>query len=252
MLTMSQKIKKFFKRTLLTAIILSSVYLLLLIYPEMMFKYSITYKHVKVYSGRDIDNNINAVIDDAITRIKKSELYDSSTQFKIYICNDLWRFGMFTQGNSLAAGVAQYHLNNAIYFRPCDIKNNRIIPPKEWYFAKNPFTFSDRPLSYYFAHEMTHKMQSIYTGRFDFSKPTWLTEGYADYVAKAGNFDFEENLKLWHNNAPELDPTKGLYRLYHLKIAYLLDKQRKSIKDIYNNIPNDKNLTDEIWKLKTE
>ena len=95
-------------------------------------------------------------------------------------------------------------------------------------------------------------MQSYYTGRGHWNYPTWLTEGYADYIGKGGNFNYNENLKLWHNNAPELDPTKGLYRLYHLKIAYLLDKQHKSIKGIYKNIPNDKILTEEIWKQKTD
>lgn len=249
---MKKRIRSILKKVTLLILSISIIYLLILLYPNFLFAYSTTYKQVTVYSDKVIDNNINVVIDDALTRIKKSELYDSSILFQIYICNDLWRFAIFTQGNKFAGAVTQYHLNNAIYFRPCDIKNNKIVPPKEWYFAENPFTFSDRPLSYYFAHEMTHKMQSIYTGRFDFSNPTWLTEGYADYIGKNGNFDFNENLKLWHNNKPELDPTKGLYRLYHLKIAYLLDKQHKSIKDIYKNIPNDKSLTEEIWTQKMD
>ncbi|MBL7809589.1 MAG: hypothetical protein JNN28_17345 [Saprospiraceae bacterium] len=247
---MRNKVKTNLKRASVSLLGLAIIYFLVLLHPNFLFAHSITYKQVTVYSDRDIDNYINAIIEDALTRIKKSELYDSSIHFKVYICNDLWRFGIFTQGNKYAGAVTHYHLTGNIFFRPCDIENNKIVPPKEWYFAENPFTFSDRPLSYYFAHEMTHKLQSDFTGCYDFSNPTWLTEGYADYIGKDGNFNFNENLKLWHNNAPELDPTKGLYRLYHLKIAYLLDKQKKSIKDIYRNIPNDKSLTEEIWELK--
>ncbi len=93
---------------------------------------------------------------------------------------------------------------------------------------------------------MTHKLEANYTGAFDFSQPTWLTEGYADYIGKSGNFDFNENLKLLHSNAPELDPRLGLYRYYHLKVAYLLDKKGMTIKEVYNNIPAETSLNSEI------
>lgn len=249
---MKRRIRSLLKKVSILILSTSIVYLLILLYPNFLFDYSTTYKQITVYSDRVIDNKINAIIDDALTRISKSELYDSTFHFDIYICNDLWRYWIFTQGKTNAGAVAQYDLTRNIFFRPCNIAENKIIPAKNWYFANNEIAFEDRPLSYFFAHEITHILQSYYTGRGHWNYPTWLTEGYADYIGKGGNFNYNENLKLWHNNAPELDPTKGLYRLYHLKIAYLLDKQHKSIKDIYKNIPNDKSLTEEIWTQKMD
>ena len=54
----------------------------------------------------------------------------------------------------------------------------------------------------------------------------WQVEGYADYVAKAGAFDFEKTLAAFKAGTRELDPKRsGLYLRYHLLVAYLLDHQ---------------------------
>lgn len=228
---------------------LGLTYLALLICPSILFAHKIDYNNCTIYSDNKIDDSIKFVIDDAVKRVSKSDLYDSKIHFNIFICNKLWRFGIFTQGNEYAGAVTHYHLTGNIFFRPSDIPNNKIIPPASWSTAKHPFGFSDRPLSYYFAHEMTHKLEANYTGAFDFSQPTWLTEGYADYIGKAGNFDFNENLKLLNDKAPELDPKNGLYRYYHLKVAYLLDKKGLTIKEVYNNTPDEATLNSEILNL---
>lgn len=241
--------KRIFKITSLSFVTLGFAYLALLIYPSILFAHKIVYDNCTIYSDCRIDDNIKFVIDDAIKRVSKSELYDNNIHFNIYICNKLWRLDFFTQGNSYAGAVTHYHLTGNIFFRPCDIPNNKIIPPDSWLTTKHPFSFSDRPLSYYFAHEMTHKLEANYTGALNFSQPTWLTEGYADYIGKSGNFDFYENLKLLHDNAPELDPKLGLYRYYHLRVAYLLDKKGLTIKDVYKNTPDEAKLNSEILNL---
>ncbi|MBL7791837.1 MAG: hypothetical protein JNK77_05925 [Saprospiraceae bacterium] len=246
---MKNKLVKALKKTALGVLVFGMPYLCIMLFPGLLFAHKIEYRQCIVYSDKKIDSEIIEIIDSSLTRMSKSELYDTSQQFRLFICNDLRRFWIFTQGSALAGAVAQYNFTRDIFFRPCDIPNNKIIPPKEWYFADNPFTFKDRPLTYYFAHEMTHVMQSRYTGRGSWKYPTWLTEGYADYIGKGENFNFQENLRLWHSHAPELDPSKGLYRLYHLKVCYLLDHKGASIKDIYQNIPNDTILTDEVWNL---
>lgn len=240
---------KIAKRISLSLLVLGFIYLGLLLYPSILFANKIDYKQCSVYCDKPIDNNITNIIDDAIKRISKSELYDSTFHFDIYICNDLWRYWIFTQGKTNAGAVAQYDLTRNIYFRPCNIAENKIIPAKSWYFANNNLVFYDRPLSYFFAHEITHIMQSYYTGRGHWNYPTWLTEGYADYIGKGGNFDFNENLKLQRNNAPELDPTKGLYRCYHLKVAYLMDSTKLTIKQIYKQTPNEKDIDEQIAKI---
>ena len=54
----------------------------------------------------------------------------------------------------------------------------------------------------------------------------WQVEGYADYVGKAGAFDFEKTLAAFRAGTRELDPKRsGLYLRYHLLVAYLLDHE---------------------------
>jgi hypothetical protein len=236
---------KSLKITSLTLLTLILLYFALLFYPNPLFAYHVNYHHCAVYSDQPIDGNIKNIIDDVTLRLSKSELYDSGIHFQIFICNEQWRFMLLNQGNKKSTGITETHLTRHIYFRQCDIANNKIIPR-----AGAKFTYTDRPLAYYFAHEMTHVLQSHYTGRFSLKKtPAWLQEGYADYIGKSGNFDFDENLKLLRQNAPELDPKQGLYSYYQLLVTYLLDKKKLSIKSLYQNIPKENEIKNKILRL---
>lgn len=225
------------------------LYLFLQLFPNLLFAYQLSYKNCTVYSDRPIHQNIENIINEANRRVSKAEIYQPGQTFKIFICNDLWRLSFFTQGAVNAGAAVQYNFTRYTFFRPIDIANNQIIPAENWYFKDDSSAFADRPLSYYLAHEMMHVMQSRYFGRGDWKYPTWLTEGYADYIAKDGQFDFEENLGLLHQNASELHPDYGLYRYYHLLVAYLLDIKKKEILEIYANPPNEKELKKEVLRL---
>ena len=53
---------------------------------------------------------------------------------------------------------------------------------------------------------------------------TWQREGYADYVGKAGSFDFEATLHDFKAKTRALEPARsGLDLRYHLLVAELLD-----------------------------
>ncbi len=61
----------------------------------------------------------------------------------------------------------------------------------------------------------------------------WRQDGYADYVAKGGAFDFAGRLRGFREGDPELDPQRsGLYLRYHLLVAYLLDQRGISVSDL--------------------
>ncbi len=249
MLKVNRKVLMGYKRLKYSFYIIAMMYLSVMLYPNLLFSYNIQYMQIIVHSDREIDTNIYVVVNEALKKVQESDLYDNNIEFRIYICNDLWRFGIFTLGNTMAGGIAHYNFTRDIYIRPCDIKQNKIIPSHEWYFAKNAKAFADRPHSYYFAHEMTHILQSHYTGRKSWSYPIWLTEGYADYIAKGDQFDFNDNVRLWHDLAPELNPKNGLYRLYHLKVGYLLDCKNQSVQEIYLDIPDEEEVTQAMWQL---
>jgi hypothetical protein len=71
-----------------------------------------------------------------------------------------------------------------------------------------------------------------------FQVPAWLIEGHADYVAKAGAFDFEENRRLLREGDFRLDPARsGLYRSYHLMVAMLIERDGYTIRRLFSEPP---------------
>lgn len=85
----------------------------------------------------------------------------------------------------------------------------------------------ERTLTYFIAHEVTHALLAKHLGRLGYLRlPTWINEGYADYLAKAGAFDYERELRQYRQGASDLDPAKSrLYNRYHLAVSYWLDKR---------------------------
>lgn len=204
--------------------------------PELVFSYHMRYGQFSVWSDQNIEPNINFVLDDALQRINKSQLYDRSQLFNIFFCNNQWKLALFSlRFSGKMAGAAETVLTNNIYIRESDIHNNQIIPP-----SRKMLDPKDRPLSYFIAHEATHVMQARKYGRFLILRPTWIREGYADYVAKGNSFDFKENLRLLRLGDTRLDPERsGLYRKYNLEVAWLLDYQGWTTDKLHLNPPRE-------------
>jgi hypothetical protein len=92
--------------------------------------------------------------------------------------------------------------------------------------------------------EITHADESRRFGRTMILRyPEWLLEGYADYVGKGGDFDFDANRRQFIAGARELDRARsGLYRGYHLRVAYLLDKKGWTLEQVFDRPPGDGEL----------
>ncbi len=224
-------------------VLIAALYIGALAYPQPAFAYHATYRQFEVWSDRPIDGAISGVLDDATRRLKTSELYTPDQAFRIFFCNSTWRFGLYALFQTSAGGMV-YPLTANVYLRASDIARNRILSPHI-----GPIADAEhRPLSYFIAHESTHVMQSRAFGRwFGLRYPTWLNEGYADYVGKGGDFDFDENLGLLKADDPALDYARSrLYRGYQLAVAWLLDKQGMSIRAVYANPPTEADLLDAL------
>jgi hypothetical protein len=206
-----------------------------------MFRYHMTYKNFDVRADRPIEPEIAAVLDDAIRRLSTSVLYDSGQKFRIYFCNSTWRLWLYDGiFDSKLGGTADTLFFRNIYIRPSDIPANAIRSPRPGPIADA----AQRPLSYFVAHEATHVMESRQFGRLMvFRFPVWLNEGYADYIGKGGDFDFEANRKLLAEDDARLDYRRSnLYRRYHLEVALLLDKMVLTIMQVYADTPRETDL----------
>jgi hypothetical protein len=214
-------------------------YLGMVAFPPLMFSNHITYQNYEVWSDRTIPPQVNQVLDDATRRLHTSALYKTNQKLNIFFCNDSWRLWIHAFDDQSAANTDVWLTHN-IYVRESDIATNRFYAPD----SKPIPDLLHRPLSYVIAHEGTHVIEFLQFDRpLKLKYPHWLIEGYADYVAKAGDFDFDENRELLKIDSPLLDLQRsGLYRRFHLEVAYLIDKKGLTAKQIFANPPQEKDL----------
>ncbi|WP_149590030.1 hypothetical protein [Tabrizicola flagellatus] len=190
----------------------------LTLWPAPLFPYEARRGDIVLRSDRPLSAGISAVLADVERRIATSDL-PAAGPYRVYLCNETWKLHLF--GRTLSAGfggITDVWLTANIFIRPADIDRNAVIPPPTW-----RFSLEDRPLSYFIAQEITHVQQVAALGRWRYARtPDWLVEGYADHVAKAGEFDAVANLRMLRDGAGELDPRLGLYRRYQLAVEAAL------------------------------
>jgi hypothetical protein len=163
-------------------------------------------------SDQPIPAGVSAVLADVERRIATSDL-PAAEPFRVYLCNATWKLHLFGRTWSAGfGGITDVRLAGSIFIRPADIDRNAVIPPPTW-----RFSLADRPLSYFIAHEITHVQRVAALGHWCYARtPDRLIEGYADLVARAGDFDTAANLRMLRDGASELDPGLGLCRRHQL------------------------------------
>ena len=208
---------------------------ILLVYPNPLFAHEMTYGQYEVRSDRLIDPAITQVLDDVTARLRQSDLYSPQSKFRIYICNEAWRLWFYSR-NAAVGGVADTAVTRNIYIREANIALNTVISPTGGALADADI----RTLSYFVAHEAAHIMQSRAYGRaLDLRYPSWLVEGHADLIAKAGAFDLEENRRQLRSDDYLLTVESGLYRRYHLMVASLMSEHGRTMNDLFADPPSE-------------
>ena len=225
-------------------------YLGLLLYPNFLFANHHSFKNFDVYSDQRIPHEIDIVLEDALVRVKKSELYESNDRFSIYFCNAAWRLTLLTR-NPNVGGLVNQGLSNNVFIRESEIEKNKIVSPTE---GEEIALVDERPLSYFLAHEITHSLQTKIERFIHITTPKYIVEGYADYIGKGSSFNYKKYMKDFKNNHITMNPSSGLYNKYHLMIAYLMDVQgmsfreiaesKRSLQEIENELKNDNTTND--------
>lgn len=229
--------------------LLAIAYVLFTAFPKPMFAYRAVYQNYHVWSDRPIPGEIARVLDDVTARLRTSAVHDRALPVEIFFCNEDWRLWLYGRSFSgRMGGAADVWLTRQVFIRASDIAANTIRSPGAGPIADA----AQRPLSYFIAHEITHSDVSRKFGRTVMLRyPEWLLEGYADYVGKGGDFDFDENRALFKAGAPQLDRRRsGLYRGFHLKVAYLLDRKGWTLEQVFANPPAEGELDARLRALR--
>jgi hypothetical protein len=196
----------------------------LLLHPQPLFAFSARDVAIVLHAREPLPPEVRGVLADARRRVEASPFYDPRATYDAFLCDDVQTFTAFTLWNRGAGAVSQWDLTGNIFLRPSHVERNRLVG------RSGNETPGERTLSYFIAHEVTHTMLARRIGRLHYARlQRWQVEGYADYVGKAGEFDFEKTLAAFRAGTRELDPKRsGLYLRYHLLVSYLLDHEGMS------------------------
>jgi hypothetical protein len=176
---MKKIIKRIFAWTLLSGIVTISGTLTIVLFPEPLFAHQLEHGNFKVYSDKPIDKSIEGVLDNALTRVKKSELFDPE-----------YRFDVFLSHNTLFGRIDDKLLGRGPSARATD--NNVVVkvaidPVRNVAFS-NIYEDCEADLTWLISHEMMHCLQENRYGKWTFNpfKPPvfWKLEGYPEYISR--------------------------------------------------------------------
>jgi hypothetical protein len=232
---------KAIKRTIQISISsLLAVFLMLFLFPKIIFGNKLEYKSFTIYSHLHPDKNIFTILDSVENLINSSELHKSkTTEYKIYLCNNFSEFSLFaiTQRHSFAFNNP---LTNNIFISKSDILQNTV--------QRNGNENNLRTLSGTIAHEITH---TLIKDEFGFVKyillDTWKDEGYSDFIAKESSFDYKKVMMLLCNSENPSSPSFKYFK-YRFCIEFLIRETHLSIVKIVNDNFNLEELDKEIQK----
>ncbi len=210
-------------RALLLLLAGFGLYIALLLRPGPLFAHEARYANVVLHAPQRLPAQAAHVARAAHERIARSPFFSASDQYHVYLCDTPALYALVSLKPG-TGGVAQVYLDGNVFLRPSAVERDRLIGPL------GRDVPGERTLTYYIAHELTHTMVARQLGRRAYhALAAWQQEGYADYVAKAGAFDFGAMQAAFRAGERELDPVRsGLYLRYHLLTAHALERQRSS------------------------
>jgi hypothetical protein len=200
-------------------------YALLLRFPHPFFPVSASVGNLTLYSDRPFSPEAGKKVLDLVQgKLAASPLYSADSHYAVFVCNAKWRWMIFSVTNYWAGGLSYYPFTSNIYLSGAMIEENRLISR-----SGKPDMFG-RKLDHFIVHEITHVLTGRAVGWLRFiDLSNWVKEGYAEYVARGSGFNYEEAVRAFLIEAPEMNqPEIAPYLRYNLLVAYLLDKKRWS------------------------
>ena len=151
------------------------LYLGLLHEPRPLFAHTRRAGPFDIYSEHPASSELDSRLDAARLRIEKSPLYRSGTRFKLAFADTAWRRRLLSPlaGGAFGSTLAASGL----------IVLNRAEPGRD-VIVNDRTDYARRSLTEVIAHECTHRLLRDRLGVLGSQLlPTWIAEGYCDYVA---------------------------------------------------------------------
>ena len=206
---------------------LAAVYVFLLCYPQVLFAHQVTYKNFTVYSREPLDQNVYAMLDKVEATLATSEINNTAVKPKIFLTGSHQLYAalsFYIGANSFGKGMPVL-ANSNVFINKADVA-------KDLVFRRAP-EYDSRSLSGVVSHEITHLLVRQKFGYVkNLTMPAWKKEGYAEYVAGGTTIDYATGVRRWKANPG--DDTGYQYFKYYMLVKYLLDTEKLSVEDLFD------------------
>lgn len=200
------------------------------IWPDPLFAYSAGSGKIIVHSDRPIPAaGGEALLRDCEALLARSPLKAEGAHYHLYVTNADWRHHLFFAQHPEAGGVAYFYgFGGSAFLAGANFNTGRLI---KWGYVTTP----PRTLAFFCAHELTHLVEGERLGVIASERqPTWVHEGFADYVGIEHRQSFDE-LNAALGDRPTDVPMMmayGSYPRFRLLVTYFLEKKGWSVDEL--------------------
>ena len=107
-------------------ITLALVFIVLVIFPNLTIYYhKVIYKNFRIYSDKEIDDNIYKILDEVEKKLTRSEIYNEKVKYRMYLSSSIKLYATFVPGQKDAFAAA-FPIFKNIFVSKSDIKNNKV------------------------------------------------------------------------------------------------------------------------------
>jgi hypothetical protein len=212
---------------------------LVLVFPQLLFTQSITRHDLTARSREPIAPEMNQVLDRVHSLISASELFEPDVRREIVLINSF--------------ALSRYLLLRNVHFGCNMPTGSTFITNGD---AQRDIAYCERgghgdrrlrSLSDSIAHEITHAMIRDRVGiRHERRLPSWLKEGYCEYVAQGSSIDHELGLGLLTRNAPGFTPGLANFK-YRLMVEHVLLGRGESLTSLLGAPPDARNVEADLF-----
>lgn len=228
------RIGRWFRRSRQTLAVFVLLYVGFYTFPQILFPYSYSTQGITIYTRFPLLSEATKRVAAIANLIQRSELAVAGRTERIFVCNQPWLFRLLSP---MSAGAFAYSLpvTDNVFVANADIVHNvaRSAAPD----------FNTRSFSGVAAHEITHGLIRHRIGLLH-SLPTWVVEGYCDYVAHESSFPEAKGLQLLATG--QQHPSGSFqYFIYRQMVRYLIEDRHFSFQQIVDR-------ADEAASIKAE
>ena len=204
------------------------LFVALIVWPDPLFAYSASDGRITIKSDRPIAAaGSDQLLRDCEALLARSPMKAEGRHYRIYVTNEAWRQRLFFAINKDAHGLA--YPGGSAFLSGADFEAGRLI--HSGYLPPRP-----RTLAYYCAHEITHTISREH-GYNEFQVPTWVFEGFPDYVGIENRQSFEELRRLLGDQPADIPMMTryGGYPRYRLLVSYFLEKKGWTVDQLFQS-----------------